>query len=507
MERKKEHPWIKIKRYPHIGFTLERKDIPKMESYITNPEKVAKHSFLPFLNRKINQRKFRANTDGRFSRNKKNRERVLCKPKEREIYFASHFDAQIYSYYSYLLSTKYNTLLETKTFNKAVVAYRKIQMDDNPAKNKCNIDFALETFQAIRDRKDEELTVVVADITKFFDNLDPKILKQKWSQVWDNSKTLRDDHYRVYKSLIKMRYVNEDLLFRNYKDRIWVKTATENEPNIKRKRQKAIKHKKFLKDNNAIAYCEKSEFLKNSLDLISKSTRSTGIPQGTALSATLANIYMLDFDQEVQDYIDSINGFYQRYSDDLIIVVPRKNQQQAIHKIRHLIEHKARLEIHTKKTKVYHFENSPDGFTGIEVDEKTNKKLTKKLEYLGFEYDGKRVLVKTAGYSKFYRSMKRAFKRSASLAINAKTTDNEIHKGALYKRFTYKGSKRRMVFNGKTKTYRYDWGNYLSYVEKANAAFKQFNEGDHIKRQSRKSWNRFDTLMQKTVEKVEKSKL
>ena len=507
MEKRKEHPWIKLKRYPHIGFPLERSDVPKLENYITDDNKVAKHSFLPFLHRTIFQRKFRANPNGLKNKSKK-RIRVKAKPKAREIFFASHFDAQIYSYYSYLLSGKYNTLLESKNFNNAVVAYRKIGIEEKKDKHKCNIDFALEAFQFIKNHRDKEQIIIVADITKFFDCLDHKILKQKWAEVWNGSTTLPKDHYRVYKSLTKMRYVNEDLLFRNYKDRIWIRTATENDPNTFRKRQKPIKHKRFLKDNKAIAYCEEIDFLKNKSHLVSKSTRTKGIPQGTALSATLANIYMLDFDEEVQNYIDSkdVKGFYQRYSDDLIIVVPKDKKDEALRRLRSLVADKVNLEIHSDKTKVYKFSEKEGEYVGREIDEITDQEKNKTLEYLGFQYDGQRALIKTSGYSKFNRSMKRSFKRSVSLAINADSTDDQIHKSALYKRFTYKGAKRRLIRNGRTKTYRYDWGNYLSYIEKANISFRSFNGGNNIKRQSRKSWSRFNTLMVQAITEVAKSK-
>ncbi|WP_026810516.1 reverse transcriptase domain-containing protein [Arenibacter latericius] len=509
-----DHPWIKLKKYPHIGFPLEPKDISYLENYITNPVIIAKHSFLPLLHRTIFQRKFRANTNG-FKNKSKKRRRVHLEPKAREIFFAGHFDAQIYSYYSYILSEKYETFLKTKSFKKAIVAYRKIEIEGKKDKHKCNIDFALEAFQFIKNNKEKELTVIVADITKFFDNLDHKILKQKWSEVWDASKTLPKDHYRVYKSLINMRYVNEDLLFRNYKDRIWVKTYIENDSKKSQKRQKSIKHKRYLKDNNAIAYCDKTDFFKNSLNLITKSTRSEGIPQGTALSATLANIYMMDFDQAVQDFIDSDNvkGFYQRYSDDLIIVIPREFQEETIKRLRSLVYNKVKLEIHTDKTKVYQFQEVNGTFKGFEVDELTGEKTNKELEYLGFEYNGQRAILKTAGYSKFYRAMKRSFKRSTSLAINAKSTDDKIHKSALYKRFTYKGAKRRKLYtpdplnpNKFKESFRYDWGNYLSYVNKANDAFRHFNQGDQIKRQSRKAWSNFHVLMVKSLNKIETKK-
>lgn len=507
MKTRKEHPWIKLKRYPHIGFPLQRTDIPRLEKYITDDKKIAKHSFLPFMHRTIFQRKFRANKLGERNKSKK-RTRVLSKPKAREIYFASHFDTQIYSYYSFLLLEKYNTLLKSKNFNNAVVAYRKIEIPEKKDKCKCNIDFALEAFQFIKNNQDRELSVIVADITKFFDCLDHKILKQKWAEVWNSAKTLPQDHYRVYKSLTKMRYVNEDLLFRNYKDKIWVQTATENNPNILRKRQKPIKHKRFLKDNMAIAYCEIDEFYNNSIHLVSKSIGTKGIPQGTALSATLANIYMLDFDQEVQNFIDTkgVQGFYQRYSDDLILIVPNEKKDETLNLLRSLIKEKVKLEIHPDKTKISQFRKKGERLVGLEIDEKTGKEKNKNLEYLGFEYDGERALIKTAGYSKFNRSMKRAFKRSISLALHAKSTDDKIHKSSLYKRFTYKGAKRRMIRNGNMKTYRYDWGNYLSYVEKANDTFKGFNGGNNIKKQSRKTWLRFNALMKSALIEVGKQK-
>ena len=506
-KKKKEHPWIKLKKYPHIGFPLEGKDIPKLENYIMDEKKIAKHSFLPFLHRTMFQRKFRANSIGLKNEKSKKRTRIKGKPKAREIYFASHFDAQIYAYYSYLLSAKYNDLLKTKSFNKSIVAYRKIEIENKKDKHKCNVDFALETFQFIKSNQDKELTVIVADVTKFFDSLDYKILKQKWAEVWDGSKTLQKDHYRVYKSLIKMRYVNEDLLFRNYKDKIWVKTATKNDPKTPIICQKSINHKRFLKEKNAIAYCDKDEFFENSLDLISKSTKTKGIPQGTALSATLANIYMLDFDQEVQDFADNVNGYYQRYSDDLVFIVPREHQNEAITQLRELVADKVNLEIHPDKTKIYHFQEVEGVFKGYEVNEETGERKTKTLEYLGFEYNGQRALIKTAGYSKFNRSMKRSFKRATSLAINAKSTEDKIYKSSLFKRFTYKGSKRRQIYNSKTKRYRYDWGNYLSYVEKANKTFYEFNEGNQIKKQSRKSWSRFNGLMVSSIQEIKDSKV
>ena len=59
MEKKKKD-WFKIKRYPHIGLPLNDSDRHIwIQNYITNPEKIAKHSFLPFIHKTARVKKFR----------------------------------------------------------------------------------------------------------------------------------------------------------------------------------------------------------------------------------------------------------------------------------------------------------------------------------------------------------------------------------------------------------------------------------------------------------------
>ena len=52
-----------------------------------------------------------------------------------------------------------------------------------------------------------------------------------------------------------------------------------------------------------------------------------GIPQGSPISGTLANIYMLEIDKIIAEYIDNLNGYYIRYSDDFIIIIPNVNKE------------------------------------------------------------------------------------------------------------------------------------------------------------------------------------
>lgn len=208
-----------------------------------------------------------------------------------------------------------------------------------------------------------------------------------------------------------------------------VEKGVPNSSTLKTTKRIKIASNKFFKEKNAIAYCKKKDFLKNNLNLVISSNNKIGIPQGSPISATLANIYMLDFDQEVFAKIHNINGFYQRYSDDLILICEQKNEDEIIKFIRDKIENLVKLEISESKTKVYRFEEIRGQLKGFEIDEKSKEpNFNKTLEYLGFAYNGNRILIKNSGFSKFYRSMKRSFKKSTSLAKNSKNPDKSIFK-------------------------------------------------------------------------------
>lgn len=494
--------WYKLKRYPHIGEPLTIKDYQWVKAYVENKDKIKSHSFLPLLHKCIVQRKYRADVTSKKRNPSGKRRRIIGTPKVRHIYYASHLDSLIFSYYNNLLAEAYERIIVTKNFNQSIVAYRKIPIAFGSDKNKCNIDFAKSTFEFINSNRHKKLSVIVADVTSFFDNLNHKILKKQWIKVI-NEKTLPEDHYNVFKALTKIIYVESDQLYNSYKGTMIVEKGVPNSSTLKTTKRIEISSNRYFKEKCAVAYCTKKEFIANNLNLVINSKNKIGIPQGSPISATLANVYMLDFDQEVFDKVNSINGFYQRYSDDLIIICEQENEDEIIKFIRDRIKNLAELEISESKTKIYRFEEIAGVFKGFEIDEKTKTpNYYKTLEYLGFAYDGNRVLIKTAGFSKFYRAMKRSFKKSTSLARFSKNPDKRIFKSRLYKRFTHRGAKRKLIYKPSLedpkkyiKTKKYYWGNYMSYIYKANDSMMSINQSDVIKRQSRKFWKNFHKLM------------
>lgn len=105
--------------------------------------------------------------------------------------------------------------------------------------------------------------------------------------------------------------------------------------------------------------------------------------------------------------------------------------------------------------------------------------------------------------------MKGAFNRAVSYALFSKNPDKRLFKSSLYKRFTYKGANRKLIYrpsinNPKTykKTQEYNWGNYVSYVYKADDSMETINGNKVIRRQARKLWRQFHLLLKTSEEKL-----
>ena len=514
--------WLKFKKYPHIGKPLtKKKDKGWVIKYVTNPDKIANHKFTPLLHKKIYQRKYRPSKDAPKNKFKK-RQRSVQKPKKRPIFYASHLDSIIYSYYSHNLTKAYENYLENEVYGISAVAYRKIPIVKGKKGNKSNIEFAYETFKFIEENKHRNLSIIVADVTSFFDKLDHRILHKQWKRVLKLN-SLPEDHYNVYKSLISKGYVNELELFKKFQNRLIVERGVDNDDKTTKLRHKKVKHIWNLKRERVVAYCSKKDFFKEATNLIRvekncshqhkrcrKNCDMKGIPQGTPMSATLANIYMLDFDRLIFEDTQQKSAYYQRYSDDLIIVCDQKDEDYFNNLIRLSIENLTKLDIQAEKTNIYRYKRINGEFIGGIVDENNLVVSNKHLEYLGFQYDGKKVRVKTVGFSKFYRSMKRAFKRGIHFATKPENKNHNLFEERLFKRFTYKGAKRRLKYKpdpksetGYSKSKEQYWGNYISYLEKANRIMKSINDDDTIKKQYSKFWLNFGKEMKKAHEEID----
>jgi hypothetical protein len=508
MEKKKKD-WFKLKRYPHIGFPLKSKDrYLWIEKYVTNPDEIAKHSFLPFIHKTSKKRKFRkqySEDTGKVITDAKTKKALRkSSVKDRELYYASHLDSLIYGYYSEILSKNYEDKIKEYDLDEVVLAYRSIptKPENIDGPNKCNIDFANDTFNYIRNYPDKEFIAIALDIKGFFDELDHKILRDVWLQLLqteeNKSQKLPPDHFNVYKNITRFAYVDIVDLFIEFQNKIFIQKRDDKGVLLPKKRGKISKIK-FLKNQDAVAFCTKKEFYKKK-NIFVRNTKliktgvnkglpkKFGIPQGSPISSVLANAYLLNFDRTINDFIKRV-GTYRRYSDDMVVVCPLSKKDEIINLVMSEIE-KVKLEIQESKTQIFHFTRKKGVLTcGQQFKGGLND--NKNLIYLGFEFDGETTLLRSASVSAFYRKMKKTVKRSKHYAKKGKNK-GQIFKGRILKKFSYKGAdrKRKWLWNesikGFEKSESFDWGNFLSYSNKAAQTMTK----NKIKKQTKKSWNK-----------------
>ena len=494
---KKEKDWFKNRGYPHFSNKTPLSIRKNIESYVSNPQKIAKHSFLPLIYKEIRQRRYKESIfDGekRRSHKKWKNGKIISNIKIREILYATHIDAHIYSYYTQqIITPRYETYLKLNPLlSNSITAYRQIETEDKK-KFKNNVHFAKDVFNEIKRRGN--CVALVLDIENFFPSLNHKKLKLAWAKVLGN-KSLPKDHFNLFKATTGFSYVK-------LKD-LKTKKGHFDEKELS-KHRKSGKHTFFEKiqdllDSNIIIH--KNQKLNERKELI-------GIPQGLPISALLANIYMLDFDEAIINKLTiKHNVFYRRYSDD-IVVLCTENQIKLIEAVMAEEIKKIELKISIDKTEKTLFKINKGHLQSYKINE--NGSLTENipLNYLGFEFYGYQTLIKSKNLAKFYREMKEAVKRrhKRSESVKEKYLINEapLFKRKVYRLYSFKGAKSRAIpakrtdfINGKAKTKHFKRkyrGNYLRYAYRASDEL----EAPEIKRQVRNHWK----ILQKTLQKYE----
>lgn len=363
-----------LKQYPHFDAPIDRHQAIELAN---SPETVARNPFFPFLEYKKSWVPFRG--DGRST------------PKDRLIRYACRRDSIIFSRYRHLLSDLYEERLKQLGLDASVIAYRKIPVSDKDPGGKCNIHFAKEAFEEIE--KLGTCCAVVMDISKYFENIDHQLLKEKWCQLLGES-SLPDDHFAVFKAITRYAVV----------DRKEVLEALGYLNADGRRQDPGARLPKQL--------CDGEEFRdkiagggKGGHSLIKRNSHPYGIPQGAPLSDVLANLYLIDFDAKVLEWVEQMGGFYRRYSDDLLVVIPGgESEAKSVFSFvsDEIRRHGDELRIKPEKTSVVCFESSGWRLTYWIPP---GARSSNGLEYLGFRFDGARVYLRDSTVSRFYRKL------------------------------------------------------------------------------------------------------
>ena len=490
----KTKDWFKDRGYPHFSNKTPLSIKKDIESYVSNPKKVAIHSFYPLIFKEIKQRRYKlSNFDGelKHSHKKINKKgEIVSNTKIREIMYASHIDAHIYSYYTQkIITPKYEEYLNKNLeLSNSIMAYRQILTDDK-VKFKNNVHFAKDIFEEVKKR--ENCVVLAFDIENFFPTLNHKKLKLIWAKIL-GLKVLPKDHYNIFKAATKFSYVKlNDLKVKNnhFDEKRLIQLKKEGKHTF-------FENVKELIDSDIVIHKNQKH----------KNGKIIGIPQGLPISALLANMYMLPFDDAIINELTLKNNiYYRRYSDD-IIVICKENEVSIVEKfIKNEID-KIDLVISLEKTEKTLFKLDNGKLQSFQINENELIK-NKPLNYLGFEFYGYKTLIKSKNLASFYRDMKDTIRRKNKRVekINEKELkDNSpIFKRKIYRLYSFKGVKSRFLdskrteFNNKkiiTKKFQRKYrGNYIKYIYRASEEI----DSPEIKRQVRNHWK----ILQKTIKK------
>lgn len=413
-----------VRNYAHFDY---RTSFSSKVDSITNPNFVSHYSFYPLIEKELRRIKHKNGT----------------KVKDpRRVSYSAHLDRCIYQYYSFLLNEKYNKLACSNEFNNSAIAYR------TNLKGYSNCSFAQRAFSSMRTLKN--CYVLISDFKHFFETLDHKYLKQELSKLFID-KLIPNDHYRVFKSATKYSLWDiQDLLA--FHDLPYSKTG------IKRLNQR----KKVLTANDF------KSLVKHSIKQPWKDKGLAGIPQGLPISGILANIYMIDFDTIMTAFAKELNGLYMRYSDDLILICPT---EQSLLDGKLLITKLCgntipNLTIHPDKTHLYRVQNNKVFLLAENLESKKQSQIS----YLGFSFDGAIVKLRQQTIGRYYRKTYRAIKK----LYGKKYPPSKNRVNALYIRYSSWGknpSSNIKVRQSAGISNRH--GNFLTYVERAQAAFPE----------------------------------
>jgi hypothetical protein len=388
-----------LKLYPHFDQILKTAEIVAL---VTDAKRVAQNAFYPLLRYTKRWQPFRR-TAG--SSNPK------PKPKERLIRYAARRDAYIFAYYRHILSDLYETELKKLSINHCPVAYRRIPIESDGRRGKCNIHFAKEAFDRIRNLGN--CCAIAVDISSYFESIDHERLKILWCRLLGVDR-LPQDHFAVFKNITQYRVVDRIKAYERL-GFYGVKGFTRGGHPISG----------YLTPHDEIPkqLCSPSDFRHKILgengkcsSLVEPNDRPYGIPQGAPISDLLANLYLIDFDFEMNGLATELGGSYIRYSDDILLIlpIPVHDAQKIMDEMPvHIRKHGSELLIKPEKSSLVQYTSSGNKQNCNLISGKGKNGL----EYLGFRYDGRNIYLRDATVSGLYRKVALAARNQAEATI------------------------------------------------------------------------------------------
>ncbi|KRM85509.1 hypothetical protein FC41_GL000819 [Lactobacillus hominis DSM 23910 = CRBIP 24.179] len=222
--------------------------------------------------------------------------------------------------------------------------------------------------------------VMIGDFTSFFDKIDHQYLKERLCDLLQVDK-LNSDYYAIFKRITMFDYCELTDLY-NINNLDYEKRKDKIAFNL---RQRALSKEDYKKYRSHIK----------------RHHGNKGIPQGSAISACLANVYMLEIDKMINEFVVARGGIYRRYSDDFIIILPMDTS--SIDDIEKIIlkfgafKDKGILKLQPEKTQVYKLQDHSVVNIGHLFTPSLNEKH-KTINFIGLNFDGNAIKIREKNY-------------------------------------------------------------------------------------------------------------
>lgn len=424
---------------PHPEFAI---------TYASSALSVERHPFWPFLQFE--------RVSPKYARDPITGKRRKIESKRRPICYAAHLDGCIYSRYAWIL----NGLLEAayqEEFGNCVLAYRRLFPPQN------NITCAMRAFDEIK--RLGECDAIALDVEDFFGSLDHELLRAEWAKLANFGDRLPPDHFAVFRAITSYTWVERSALA-----------------------QALGRHISRRRSHRNDRVCSPSEFRSRVRQLIRRPPMSRGIPQGSPISAVLANLYMLPFDSRVFHLLRAIGASYRRYSDDILVIAP---PGRAVDAERVVVAALADVKLSVKASKTVRVGFRPHGdrTTAALLDDSGKEiRAPYELQYLGLVWDGESARLRSVSLARFLKRMVRAVRSAKANAF--RNGETRIRRRKLYRQFSHLGRSAR-VFGPQPLRARNR--NFIHYGQFA-ARLGDFRA---IRRQIGRQWSRLHTEIQR----------
>ena len=121
---------------------------------------------------------------------------------------------------------------------------------------------------------------------------------------------------------------------------------------------------------------------------------------------------MIDFDKKISKMVGDAGGIYRRYCDDIIVICQNDLAIELEKEIREKIsinkdsEGNAYLIINDSKTKRINFIKESNRLSAWKVNKELKKQHLESLQYLGFEFDGMNIFIRSGSIARFHNQIR-----------------------------------------------------------------------------------------------------